>query len=240
MLLLWMACGRSVEPAAPSAPPPQVDATPASTPVTIDLSKPLRPDGRELVAASAHTTLPWDVFRDLDPGQQQVALSVINAAPGSCPACLEQGTSLADCALQPPAGCENTAGLAQRCVRLAGQGLPASDIYDLCAFHEPWIDLDLSGLEGRGAGTLPVVIAVDDRNPASTAYDDTMQQLREAYPTQITLYVLDVQVHVEQAQAWGVRSTPTVFVDGYRLRGSRSLDNLRFMVDAQLLDRESP
>ncbi len=207
MLLLWMACGSPVEPEEPpKAGPTETQAAPA-TQVAIERNKLLRPDGREIVVAGDHRTLPWEAFRALDPGQQQVALSVINAAPGSCPTCLEDGISLADCALAPPAGCENTPGLAQRCLRLAGEGRPAEEIYDLCAFHEPWIPLDLTGLEGRGSGPVPVVVAVDDRNPASTAYSGTVDQLRADFPAEITLYVLDVQAQPELALAWGVRST---------------------------------
>jgi hypothetical protein len=250
----------------------------------------------------------WPTLGLLADEPMHLAVGAMNLVPAPCAPC--GGMTLAQCAQDPPAGCENVEQLVARAARMSLGGSDLDHVRDALSYQDDWIGpLDLGPPRAGAAEPLaglvvwldplgsltppaletaralldghPGVLAVawrfrvDPDDPASlavaaigTTAGDRLPAWLDAAATErtalrgedadarqaalaraaeaagITLPSTEQQRRAEAeavrqstaGEAVGVRSAPTWFVDGYRLRGAQSLPAIDDLLDRQLDD----
>ena len=140
---------------------------------------------------------------------------------------------------RPPPGCDNVPVVARRVVRLAGEGLDVDAISLQVEYADAWYDLDATDLPRTGpeGAAVELVVAFDATSQLSNEAEARWTGIAEACPGHVAIFRLDVREHAEVAESYGVRSTPTAFVNGYRVRGSQQAEAYLRLVRAELGDR---
>ncbi|HJN75392.1 MAG TPA: thioredoxin family protein [Myxococcota bacterium] len=240
MLLAWMvACG-TPQPAAPS--PQTFQSTPvgeARENLVVQPSSDRRPDGREPLTIGEMEHLAVEGLDALTADQRVLAMAFFNGTTGPCPTCMDEGTPLGACFEQAPPGCDNVPVVARRVVRLAGEGLDVDAISLQVEYADAWYDLDATDLPRTGpeGAAVELVVAFDATSQLSNEAEARWTGIAEACPGHVAIFRLDVREHAEVAESYGVRSTPTAFVNGYRVRGSQQAEAYLRLVRAELGDR---
>ena len=247
---------------------------------------------------------------DLSADAQEHVVGALNLVPAPCCACWER-SSIAQCLLLQPAGCENLAGLSARAVRLAAAGMRGPELRMALSYGDYWIAPEGEQLEGNGA--VSVEMWIDPSHAGFGFAWEQLQAIKKSPPADASLQIqlryisvdrdnsgpwsagalaaaeqdgealfLDAHAQVvtegiepgerlEQVlltaaslgldtQRWraartapsiqerleadrvraltsGVRSTPTWFIDGYRLRGSQSKPAVLRLISLSSEDR---
>ncbi|MCP4804918.1 MAG: hypothetical protein GY913_13645 [Proteobacteria bacterium] len=182
-----------------------------------------RPDGRRYIQVSRHVELPVDGYAELPDEQRDVAFQVLNTVTGPCAPCMDEGITLADCFLEPPADCETVAQVAQRVVRKAGEGSDKVEVLEAVEYADGWYPV---AQESQG---LDFAVWIDDSDMGVQA-EARFAELEAACPGVLTRRDLE-------SAGEHVRAVPTVFINGYRLRGLQSLDAYVRLVDMELADQ---
>lgn len=223
MFLVWvLGCGDP-------QPPEPVKSAPAGPEqeggLVAQTKSDRRPDGREPLRVSELKSVDVAGFSELDAEQQGIALAFFNGSTGACEVCLDEGMSLGDCLNVAPSGCENIPALAARVVRLAGEGVSLEELSEQVERPDAWV-------AGTPSADAPVtLVGVIDEGTLSTQARESWEQV----VTRCAPHVALVQVS-DADPGWGVRSAPTQFVNGYRLRGLRDAEVMVGIVNAELGD----
>jgi hypothetical protein len=112
----------------------------------------------------------------------------------------------------------------------------------LVLYVDPAASLSVAAIAHARKLALDPRVRVELRHPSAAATDAQRLAWQTALgpllPTSPTMEAFAAQAAADQAEATalGVRSLPTWFLDGFRLRGARTEYNLREMVDRHLAD----
>lgn len=146
---------------------------------------------------------------------------------------LQAALSYGDLWFEAPQGAGPVLGVADAPVRLV-------------LYVDPAAALSVEALAHARNLALDPRVRVELRHPAAAATDAQRLAWQAALgpllPTPIDQAEFNRQAAADQAEATalGVRSLPTWFIDGFRLRGARSEHNLRELVDRHLADLAAP
>lgn len=204
--------------------PEPVTAAPSDETTLVTVQQEIRrPDGRRYIQVSRHVELPVEGYAELPDAQRDVAFQVLNTVAGPCAPCMDEGITLADCVLAPLPECDTVTDVAERVVRLAGEGIERTAVLEAVEYADGWYPV---AQDGQG---LDFAVWVDDSEIGVQA-EARFAELEAACPGVLTRRDLE-------SAGEHVRAVPTVFIDGYRLRGLQSLDAYVRLVDMELADQ---
>lgn len=232
MLLLWAVGCATPQPPETTSEPEVIRSQPLGEPASNLVAQHRngrRPDGRKPLEISELTTIPVDGFDALDSEQQRIALAFYNATTAPCEPCMDAGMSLGTCIEGGAEGCDNLASVARRVVRLVADGRDIDSISEHVEFADAWVP----GLPRAGGDTAISLVGVYDDGGLSTGARATWGEVAAACEGHVEL----IEVNIANAHPdWGVRSAPTQFVNGYRLRGAQGAEQMQRIVRAELED----
>jgi hypothetical protein len=232
LLALWAACGlwdRS-EPTTATEPEPEL--------LTFEQRK---PEGMTLLdrPGDAGALLArWPALAALDEGPRQQVIGTLNVVPAPCTPC--DGQSLGGCAIAPPPGCEIVEGLVARVARLATEGAPPEVLRAAVSYADHWVP-QAPRQPMWAVGPKPVTLEVWT-HPGSPFRDLVKETLAQLATTpehaQVQVVHRDLKAEPEVAARRGLRSAPTYFVNGHRLRGAQSAPTIMRLIRMELADQE--
>ncbi len=226
-----MACGGE-EPAPPqSAPVSSSDGPPTAAKMTIQAGEEPVPVGVPALVGR------WPALGELDQASQRRVAAALNLVPASCAPCREERESLARCSLRSPSPvCANTGPLVTRAVKLGAAAAPLEVIRDAVNYPDAWFPTPSESGEVIGEQAAPVRVDLwrDRASPWAGTAQDMVAELQQRFPGTIRIHIHDKDS--ESAVAFGVRSTPTWAVAGYRMRGAQSLKALSRIVVREAAD----
>ena len=229
LLALWAACGSWGESPAVLAPeePESLTFVQRKPVGTTMLDAP--GDAGELIAR-------WPALAGLAEADQQAGVGTLNVVPAPCEPCA--GKSFGLCAVSPPTGCEILAPLVDRALRLQVGGAPLEVLRAAVSYADHWVPHTPASPMWTGADVPAMLeIWVDPKSPLMDVVEVTLAQVA-ASPEYAQLKVVrqDLSTQATLAASRGVRSVPTYFVNGHRLRGAQSSGAILRLVRMEIAD----
>jgi hypothetical protein len=133
-------------------------------------------------------------LEDLSLDAQEQVIGTLNLVPAPCCACWES-SSIAQCLLLQPAGCENLTSLSSRAVRLASVGVSGPELRMALSYGDYWIAPEAE--QPEGSRVVAVEMWIDPAHAGFGFAWEQLQDIKASIPADANLQIQLRYISVE-------------------------------------------